>query len=71
MSYAELIETLQHLPEEKQAEVFDFAKFLAQRFTLQADPAKTLAESSLAELMHHPAPVHDFKPFNREEANAR
>jgi hypothetical protein len=32
MGYAELIEKLQSLPEEKQVEVFDFVEFLAARF---------------------------------------
>ncbi|MEI7867958.1 MAG: hypothetical protein WCI11_08695 [Candidatus Methylumidiphilus sp.] len=32
MRYAELIEKLQDLPAEKQAEVFDFVEFLAVRF---------------------------------------
>ncbi|MEI7866289.1 MAG: DUF2281 domain-containing protein [Candidatus Methylumidiphilus sp.] len=32
MGYAELIEKLQNLPTEKQAEVFDFVEFLASRF---------------------------------------
>ena len=32
MGYAELIEKLQDLPAEKQAEVFDFVEFLATRF---------------------------------------
>ncbi|MBI4755348.1 MAG: DUF2281 domain-containing protein [Betaproteobacteria bacterium] len=32
MGYAELIEKLQALPQEKQAEVFDFVDFLAGRF---------------------------------------
>lgn len=31
MGYAELIERLQNLPQEKQAEVFDFVEFLAAR----------------------------------------
>lgn len=32
MGYAELIERLQALPREKQAEVFDFVEFLSARF---------------------------------------
>jgi hypothetical protein len=32
MGYAELIEKLQDLPADKQAEVFDFVEFLADRF---------------------------------------
>jgi hypothetical protein len=33
MGYIELIEKLQTLPRDKQAEVFDFVEFLAARFT--------------------------------------
>ena len=32
MGFAELIEKLQNLPAEKQAEVYDFVEFLADRF---------------------------------------
>jgi len=32
VGYAELIEKLQALPEDKRAEVFDFVEFLASRF---------------------------------------
>ena len=71
MGYAELIETLQQLPEDKQAEVLDFAKFLAQQAQRQGEGPRTLAESALAELMRNPLSVHDFKPLSREEANAR
>jgi hypothetical protein len=31
MGYAELIETLQNMPEDKRAEVFDFVEFLAAK----------------------------------------
>jgi hypothetical protein len=31
MGYAELIETLQNLPQDKRAEVFDFVEFLAAK----------------------------------------
>ncbi|MDO9012309.1 MAG: DUF2281 domain-containing protein [Gallionella sp.] len=31
MGYAELIETLQNLPQDKRAEVFDFVEFLATK----------------------------------------
>lgn len=34
MGYAELIEKLQALPEDKRAEVFDFVEFLASRFAV-------------------------------------
>lgn len=32
MGYAELVERLQALPQERQAEVFDFVEFLSARF---------------------------------------
>ena len=38
MGYAELIERLQALPQEKQAEVFDFVDFLATRYDTTAAP---------------------------------
>lgn len=41
MNYAELIEKLQILPEDKQAEVFDFVDYLAERFS---HPAKAQFE---------------------------
>lgn len=71
MSYAELIEQLQTLPEAKQAEVFDFVEFLANRNRVEPGQQKTLAESSLAALMNNPLVVTDFIPLSREEANAR
>ena len=71
MSYAELIERLQTLPEAKQAEVFDFVEFLANRNQLEHDQQKTLAQSSLASMMKNPLLVADFTPLSREEANAR
>ena len=70
MSYAELIEKLQTLPEAKQAEVFDFVKFLANRNQIERDRQKTLAESSLASMMKNPLIVANFTPLSREEANA-
>lgn len=71
MSYAELIEKLQALPEAKQAEVFDFVEFLANRNQVKPSQEKTLAESSLASLITQPQTVADFTPLSREEANAR
>lgn len=71
MGYAKLIETLQNLPEEKQAEVFDFVEFLAQQAKKEEPQPKTLAESSLAYWMNNPVGVADFQPLSREEANAR
>lgn len=72
MGYAELIRTLEQLPEDKQMEVLDFAKFLAQRVAQkEKTPLKTMAESSLARWIREPVGVADFTPLSREEANAR
>ena len=71
MSHAELIETFEQLPKEKQAEVLDFAKFLAQRAKPDQIEPKTLADSSLAQWINNPLRVKGFQPLNREEANAR
>ena len=71
MSYAELIEKLQALPDSKQAEVFDFVEFLANRNQVEREQQKTLAVSSLASMMKNPLVVADFTPLSREEANAR
>jgi hypothetical protein len=71
MSYAELIEKLQTLPEAKQAEVFDFVEFLANRNQVECSQKKILAKSSLASLITNPLVVADFTPLSREEANAR
>jgi len=71
MDYAELIETLRQLPEDKQAEVLDFAQFLLQQAQRQGEWPRTLAESALAEFIRNPLSVDDFKPLSREEANAR
>ena len=71
MGYADLISRMQILPEDKQAEVFDFVEFLVQRNQVVPEQAPTLAQSSLAELMRHPIRVADFKPMSRDEANER
>ena len=71
MGYAELIQALQQLPDEKQAEVLDFARFLAQQVQREETKPRTLAESNLGELMRNPFRIPDFKPLSREEANAR
>lgn len=71
MSYAELIERLQTLPEAKQAEVFDFVEFLATRNQAERGEAHTLANSTLAEMMKNPLRVTGFTPLSRDEANAR
>jgi hypothetical protein len=71
MSYAELIERLQTLPEAKQTEVFDFVEFLANRNQPERHREQTLAESSLAEMVNNPLIVSGFTPLSRDEANAR
>jgi hypothetical protein len=40
MGYTELIEKLQALPQDKQAEVFDFVEFLVARFGTSADQSE-------------------------------
>ncbi|MGZ4993381.1 MAG: DUF2281 domain-containing protein [Methylobacter sp.] len=67
MSYAELIEKLQTLPEAKQAEAFDFVDFLANRNQAVSRNDKTLAESALAELIRNPLQVDDFTPLRRDQ----
>lgn len=71
MGYAELILTLEQLPEDKQAEVLDFARFLVQQLKKEEPEPKALGESSLGEFIRNPLSVPDFKPLSREEANAR
>jgi hypothetical protein len=69
MGFAELIEQLNELPADKQAEVIDFAHFVAQKYR-NMNTGKTLGESSLAEFLVNGV-VPGFQPMNREEANAR
>ena len=45
MGYADLISRLQALPEAKQAEVFDFVKFLVQRNQAAPTQSTTLARN--------------------------
>jgi len=71
MGFAELIEQIHTLPQAKQAEVFDFVAFLANRNPAEPDDVKTLADSPLAELIRNPLQVEDFTPLSRDEANAR
>ena len=72
MGYAELIEKrLLTLPVSKQAEVFDFVEFLATRDQTERREERTLANSSLADMMKNPLLVTGFIPLSREEANAR
>lgn len=44
MGYAELIETIQNLPQDKQAEVFDFVEFLAAKSRAAGIGLKTAEE---------------------------
>ena len=71
MSYAELIEKLQTLPEAKQAEVFDFVEFLANRNQVEPKAEKTIAQSPLADLMKNPLTINEFTPLSRDEAHDR
>lgn len=71
MGYAELIEKLQKLPEEKQSEVFDFVEFLASRSTPYASTQGDRSQSVLSRLRAQPIMVRDFSPMSRDEANVR
>ncbi|MFP4077150.1 MAG: DUF2281 domain-containing protein [Halochromatium sp.] len=71
MRHAELMQTLEQLPQDKQIEVLDFAKFLMHRGQSDQVEADTLAESSLAHWIRHPLGIKDFQPLSREDANAR
>lgn len=71
MSYAQLIEKLQTLPEAKQAEVFDFVEFLASRNRTEPSQEPAIAKSPLADMMKNPLQVPGFTPLSREDANAR
>ena len=48
MGYAELIKTLQALPEDKRAEVFDFVEYLASRYGV-GDPSEEWTDSAFFE----------------------
>lgn len=71
MGYADLINRMQVLPEEKQAEVFDFVEFLVQRNQVAPKPAITLGETSWAELLKNPIRIPNFVPLSRDEVNER
>jgi len=71
MGYAELIQTLEQFPEDKQAEVLELAKCLAHRVKRKQSAQETLAEASLARWINNPLGVENFQPLSREEANAR
>lgn len=68
MGYAELMEKLQSLPSDKQAEVMDFVEFLASR-TPVCDEKNT--PHALSKWRMHPFVVRDFVPMTRGDANAR
>ncbi|MBI4754609.1 MAG: DUF2281 domain-containing protein [Betaproteobacteria bacterium] len=71
MGYAELIQTLQTLPQERQAEVFDFVEFLAERYSGKKVRTDEHATGALADFRAHPFKVKSFVPLTRDEANAR
>ncbi len=58
------------LRESKQAEVFDFVAFLANRNLGESGNDKTLADSPLAKFIRNPSRVNEFTPLSRDEANA-
>lgn len=68
MGYADLIRTLQALPQDKQAEVFDFVEFLATRSRTEA-PAVDKVRPITA-FFSQPFRVESFQPLSRDEANA-
>ena len=71
MGYAELIRVLERLPPQRQAEVFDFAEFLAQRCASDGPEFVASPRGALAELRAHPYKINAFTPLTRDEANAR
>lgn len=46
-------------------------KAMLNYFESNKQTAKTLADSTIAELIRNPLQVNDFTPLSREEANAR
>jgi hypothetical protein len=67
MGYAELINVLEKLPPERQAEVFDFAEFLAGRSLTNKEAAAGSAQT-LADLLTHPLAVKEgFAVMSRDE----
>jgi hypothetical protein len=65
MGYAELIKTLESLPPERRAEVFDFAEFLAARCQPTAD---TPGSGPLAKFRANPIPLKGaFESMKRDE----
>ncbi len=71
MGYAELINVLERLPPERQAEVLDFAEFLAKRSS--ASHAETTdTAKALTDLVAHPIEVKEgFALMSRDEIHDR
>lgn len=70
MGYAKLIAVMEKLPPTQQAQVFDFAKFIAVRCDMvkSGTAISGIVPSSLANLLAHPLEVGaDFRVINREE----
>lgn len=70
MGYAELIKTMERLPAERQAEVFDFVEFLATRChaTDESGAGAGLPPAALVELLSHPIEVKEnFTVLKRDE----
>lgn len=72
MGYAELIRTLQALPQDKQAEVFDFVDFLAARARVESQAARpSIDVRPITAFFQQPFQVESFQPLSRDDANAR
>jgi hypothetical protein len=68
MGYAELINTLESLPPERRAEVFDFAEFLAARCNQEQRAEASGGERPLAKFLNAPFAVKEpFRPLSRDE----
>lgn len=70
MGYAELIDMLKRLPPDQQAEVFDFAEFLATRSRAASEGTANGVKitRTLADLLAHPLKVKEgFKVMQRDE----
>ena len=70
MGYAELIRTLERLPTERQAEVFDFDEFLAARCHAanESGAGTGLPPDALVELLSHPIEVKEtFTAMKRDD----
>ena len=69
MGYADLIRTLQALPQDKQAEVFDFVDFLAMRSGVEVEVTGMVRP--IIAFLDQPFRVESFQPLSRDDANAR